>query len=154
MSTEATATMAGTVSQKTVDDVPRRRLSRNVAADLVAIGDILAVVLGGLLPALIYAIVGNIKIDQVLVVQSVLVAGFITHLCLRFRGMYGLDREHVWAVGQGSDATGRAIYRWDGTRWEAERSLSFDLAGVWAADPDHVWVVGQNGGIQFRYPDP
>lgn len=73
-------------------DVPKRRLSRNVASDVVAIGDILAMVLGGLLPALIYAVVGNIKIDQVLIMQSVLVAGFITHLCLRFRGMYDTTR--------------------------------------------------------------
>jgi FlaA1/EpsC-like NDP-sugar epimerase len=76
---------------------PKRRLSRNVAADLVAIGDILAMMLGGLLPALIYAIVGNISVDQVLVMQSVLVAGFITHLCLRFRGMYDTTRMDLFA---------------------------------------------------------
>lgn len=92
MSTEVSALANSAASEPKARDVTRRRLSRNVAADMVAIGDILAVVLGGLLPALIYAIVGNIKIDQVLVVQSVLVAGFITHLCLRFRGMYDTTR--------------------------------------------------------------
>ena len=71
---------------------PLRRLSRQVAADTVAIGDLMAVVLGGLLPALIYAIVGNVKLDQVLVLQSTLLAGFITHLCLRFCGMYDTTR--------------------------------------------------------------
>ncbi|MGL4396065.1 MAG: hypothetical protein ACRCS9_05950 [Hyphomicrobium sp.] len=65
-----------------------RRWSRQVAADMVAIGDILAICLGGLLPALIYAVYGNVHLDQILLAQSVLVAGFITHLCLRFRNMY------------------------------------------------------------------
>ena len=69
-----------------------RRLSRQVAADTVAIGDLAAVVLGGLLPALIYAVVGNVKLDQILVLQSTLLAGFISHLCLRFRGMYDTTR--------------------------------------------------------------
>lgn len=77
---------------KSSDAAPKRRLSRSVAADVVAIGDIMAMMLGGLLPALIYAVVGNVVIDQVLVMQSVLVAGFITHLCLRFRGMYDTTR--------------------------------------------------------------
>jgi FlaA1/EpsC-like NDP-sugar epimerase len=71
---------------------PLRRLSRKVIADTVAVGDICAVVLGGLNPALIYALVGNVKLDQVLVVQSALIAGFIAHLCLRLRGMYDTSR--------------------------------------------------------------
>ena len=70
-----------------------RRLSRQVTADAVAIGDILSVVLGGLLPALIYAVVGNVALDQLIVLQSTLLAGFIAHLCLRFRGMY--DTTHM-----------------------------------------------------------
>ena len=65
-----------------------RRLSRQVTADAVAIGDILSVVLGGLLPALIYAVVGNVALDQLIVLQSTLLAGFIARRCLRFRGMY------------------------------------------------------------------
>ena len=69
-----------------------RRLSRQVAADTVAIGDLASVVLGGLLPALIYAVIGNVKLDQVLVLQSTVLAGFIAHLCLRFRGMYETSR--------------------------------------------------------------
>ena len=70
----------------------KRRLSRQVSADVVAICDILAMVLGGLLPALIYAVAGKVAIDQIMVMQSVLVAGFIAHLCLRFRGMYDISR--------------------------------------------------------------
>jgi len=82
----------GNSAQPTEVERPSRRLSRQVAADTVAIGDLCAVVIGGLLPALIYAGVGGVKLDQVLLVQSTLVAGFITHLCLRFRGMYDTTR--------------------------------------------------------------
>jgi FlaA1/EpsC-like NDP-sugar epimerase len=71
---------------------PLRRLSRRVIADTVAVGDISAVVLGGLNPALIYALIGHVKLDQLLVVQSALIAGFIAHLCLRLRGMYDTSR--------------------------------------------------------------
>jgi FlaA1/EpsC-like NDP-sugar epimerase len=69
-----------------------RRLSRQVAADTVAIGDLAAMVLGGLLPALIYAVIGNVKLDQILILQSTLIAAFMAHLCLRFRGMYDTSR--------------------------------------------------------------
>lgn len=69
-----------------------RRLSRQVAADTVAIGDMVAVALGGLLPALIYAVVGNVKLNQFVVVQSCMLAAFIAHLCLRYRGMYDTSR--------------------------------------------------------------
>ena len=75
---------------------PLRRLSRQVAADSVAIGDLLAVVFGGLLPALIYGVVGNVQLDQVPLVQSTIVAGFITHLCLRFRNMYDTTRMNAF----------------------------------------------------------
>ena len=67
MTTEATAATAAPATAKVDSAASKRRLSRSVAADLVAIGDILAMMLGGLLPALIYALAGNISIDQVLV---------------------------------------------------------------------------------------
>ena len=93
MTMEATATPANDEkAYRAAAHSAKRRLSRNVAADLVAIGDILAVMLGGLLPALIYAFAGKVSFDQVLVLQSVLVAGFITNLCLRFRNMYDTTR--------------------------------------------------------------
>ena len=70
----------------------QRRLSRQVAADVVAISDFLSVVLGGLLPALIYAVIGDFAIDQLTILQATMLAGFIAHLCLRFRGMYDTSR--------------------------------------------------------------
>ncbi len=70
----------------------QRRLSRQVAADVVAISDVFSVVLGGLLPALIYAVIGDFTIDQLTILQATMLAGFIAHLCLRFRGMYDTSR--------------------------------------------------------------
>lgn len=79
-------------SVRTAEAPTRRRLSREVAADTVAIGDMASVLLGGLLPALIYAVVGDVKLNQIVVLQSCLLAAFIAHLCLRFRGMYDTSR--------------------------------------------------------------
>jgi len=92
MSSEAAAQAAEMSGSKIAAAGSKRRLSRSVAADMVAIGDIVAMMLGGLLPALIYGYAGNVSFDQLLVLQSVLVAGFITNLCLRFRGMYDTTR--------------------------------------------------------------
>ncbi|MFN0218019.1 MAG: undecaprenyl-phosphate glucose phosphotransferase [Hyphomicrobium sp.] len=67
---------------------PKRRLSRVVAADVVAIGDFLAIVIGGMLPALIYGTAGQVEMEHLTVLQSTVIAGFLTHLVLRLRGMY------------------------------------------------------------------
>lgn len=71
---------------------PTRRLSRQVAVDVVALGDLFAVLIGGMLPAVIYGWVGHVELDRIVVAQSTIVAGFITHLCLRFRNMYDTTR--------------------------------------------------------------
>lgn len=70
----------------------RRRLSRSVAADIVGIADFIAVFLGGLIPALIYGVLGNVQLDLVMIVQSTLIASFISFLCLRYRNMYDTSR--------------------------------------------------------------
>lgn len=93
MSSSSTETLANPTT--IVTDKPakhQRRLSRQVAADIVAIGDFLSVVIGGLLPALIYAVAGDLQINQVTVLQATMLAGFIAHLCLRFRDMYDTSR--------------------------------------------------------------
>lgn len=88
----AVETLAKSTRARAADVPMSRRLSRQVAADTVAIGDMASVVLGGLLPALIYAVVGDVKLDQVVVLQSCLLAGFLSHLCLRYRKMYDTSR--------------------------------------------------------------
>lgn len=86
--TTAAPSFEPVVQAAAADALPQRRLSRQVAADTVAIGDFLAVVMGGLLPGLIYAVAGGIEINHLVLLQSTILAGFISHLCLRFRGMY------------------------------------------------------------------
>ncbi|MEW5963512.1 MAG: undecaprenyl-phosphate glucose phosphotransferase [Pseudomonadota bacterium] len=72
----------------------RRTWSRQVAMDIVAFLDIAAVMLGGLLPASIYAVVGEADTNWILVLQSLLVAAILAYLCLRKWGMYDTMRTH------------------------------------------------------------
>jgi putative colanic acid biosynthesis UDP-glucose lipid carrier transferase len=72
----------------------RRTWSRQVAVDVVAFLDIAAVISGGLLPASIYAIVGEAATNWILVLQSLLVAAILSYLCLRKWGMYDTMRVH------------------------------------------------------------
>lgn len=83
----------GSVHTQTGGNATRkRRISRRLAADAVALADFLAVFLGGLFPAMTYAIVTNAPFDQIVIVQTTLIGAFIAHLCLRYRNMYDTSR--------------------------------------------------------------
>ncbi len=85
-----TATTA--IEQTPVIDLPARpagpRWSRRIAADLVAVAEMGAVLLGGVLPAAIYATHGHVPMDWTLILQSSFVAAFIVQVCLRTWGLY------------------------------------------------------------------
>ncbi len=87
-----TVANAAAGSTHSVDDRPKRRLSRVVAADVVAIGDFVAVAAGSFLPALLYGATAGVAIGQITVVQTTLIAAVIVHLCLRLRRMYDTTR--------------------------------------------------------------
>ncbi len=70
------------------------RWSRNVAADLVGIADVLAVVIGSFLPAIIYDHAGGIVTNWTLLMQSALTAAIVTHMILRLSGMYATEKMH------------------------------------------------------------
>lgn len=72
----------------------KMRISRKVAADLVGVADLIAVVMGFLLPAFIYSRAGGIVADWQLLLQAGFAAGIIVHMLLRFNGMYATDRMH------------------------------------------------------------
>lgn len=74
------------------------RMSRRVAADLVGLADGVAVVLGSLVPALIYRWAGDAVIDWRMVVQAAICAAIITHLVLRFWGHYEASRLHEMSL--------------------------------------------------------
>lgn len=79
--------------------VPQRRLwSRQVAADLVAMAEAAAVLLGGILPTLIYATYGAVKPDWSTAVLAALVAALVYRLDLQSAGMYDAIRGHTFHV--------------------------------------------------------
>jgi putative colanic acid biosynthesis UDP-glucose lipid carrier transferase len=72
---------------------PGRR-SRRIAADIVGFLDIAAVVAGGMIPAIIYAISGGLAIDWLKHTQMCLVSAVLVYGCLRHYNMYDTERMH------------------------------------------------------------
>ena len=70
------------------------RLSRRVAMDIVGTLDALAMVLGAILPAYIYAAAGGLEINPITIVKSALVTSLILFVCMQAWGMYDLSRLH------------------------------------------------------------
>ncbi len=69
-----------------------RRSSRRIAVDIVGFMDMAAVVVGGVAPALIYQIGGNLPVDWLKHTQICLVSAAIVYGCLRNFGMYDENR--------------------------------------------------------------
>jgi putative colanic acid biosynthesis UDP-glucose lipid carrier transferase len=82
------------------DGAPRRR-SRRIAADLVGFLDVAAVVAGGMIPAIIYAVAGGLPVDWLKHAQMCLVSAVIVYGCLRHYGMYDIERMHEFPVHPG-----------------------------------------------------
>jgi len=87
----------------TNDKAPAGKLwSRQVAADLIGGAEAVAVILGGLIPTIIYAGVGAVQPNWPLVVQSAVVAALVYRLYLSSAGMYDTARNHDFVVRPGS----------------------------------------------------
>ncbi len=98
MSTTAIQTTIATApdSSKTkTDKAPASRWSRQVAVDIVMIADILAVIIGALLPVTIYHYVGGMEANWILAIQSGFAAGIIAILLYRHWGMYDANKVHA-----------------------------------------------------------
>lgn len=87
---------SGTQPLATPYSAPRSRWSRKVAADLVAIADMAAVILGGIIPATLYARWSGVGLDGFLVVQSSAIAALIVHLFLHNLGLYDTRQMHAF----------------------------------------------------------
>lgn len=72
----------------------KRRWSRRIAVDLVGFADALAIVAGGMIPALIYSSGGGLAIDWMKHLQTCLVCAIIVYGCLKNFGMYDTERLH------------------------------------------------------------
>lgn len=89
-------------SPSTHDAVPMRgRWSRRIAADTVAAADMLAVIVGGILPARIYETYGGVTLAWVLVLQSAVIAAILASLCLRQWGQYDTRRMNAFPQDAG-----------------------------------------------------
>ena len=86
-----------------------RRWSRRIAADLVGFVDAIAVILGGLVPAIIYAIGGGLSVNWLMHLQVCLVTAGIVHFCLRNMNMYDTSRMHDFPVEPPKLATALSI---------------------------------------------
>lgn len=71
-----------------------RRWSRQVAADIVALADTLAIIAGAMLPVWIYATYGGLAANWPLTIQSAIAASIIAHLLLKSWGMYDVRQMH------------------------------------------------------------
>jgi putative colanic acid biosynthesis UDP-glucose lipid carrier transferase len=69
-----------------------RAFSRRVAMDIVGYLDVFGVLIGGLVPAAIYASYGELPIRWPLVTQTSLLASLFAYLCLRHFGLYDINR--------------------------------------------------------------
>ena len=70
----------------------RPRWSRKVAMDLIAVGDVIAVVIGCMLPAGVYMALGHPVTSWPSTLQLGIVAALIVSLCLRNWGLYATGR--------------------------------------------------------------
>lgn len=98
--TTAEALPGGNGSSRGMLDNARgnRRWSRRIAADIVGFLDAAAVVAGGMVPAVIYAVGGDLPVDWMKHLQMSLVSAVIVYGCLRNYGMYDTDRMHDFPV--------------------------------------------------------
>lgn len=71
----------------------------------------------------------------------------VAHARIGFSDVFGVDPQHVWAVG----AVGGVAF-WDDHALSARRlNTTSSLLGVWARDASHVWTVG--GSSAFFWLD-
>ncbi len=75
-----------------------RRWSRRIAADLIGFVDMIAVVAGGMVPALIYAWGGDLVVNWAKQLQMCLFSAVIVYGALRNFGMYDTNRMHDFPV--------------------------------------------------------
>ena len=75
--------------------------SRRVTADLVGMFDVCAVVLGALVPAIIYGHVGGMTYQWTPLVQAALITSTVHYACMLHWGMYDINRMHDFPVAPG-----------------------------------------------------
>ncbi len=82
----------GAMTAGVAEGSARQRASRRVAIDLVGVLDVVAIVVGAILPAWIYASVGGLEIETVTVIKSALVTSMLFFVCMQAWNMYDITR--------------------------------------------------------------
>lgn len=97
----ADTTLGGTGAVGSVhplEAIEKPRWSRRIAADMVGFCDVSAIVAGGLIPAVIYAVSGGLAVDWLKHLQACLVSALIVYGCLRHYDMYDTSRMHEFPI--------------------------------------------------------
>jgi len=126
---EAMASIAEPLSRSAAPPQPKR-WSRQVAADIVGLLDVVAVVAGAILPAFIYSATGGLVTPWLTIVQSGLVTAIIVCGCLANWKMYDTTAMHDFPVQP--------------SRLLAALGLAFlavlGLGNPFAMSQPHMWV--------------
>ncbi len=89
----ARSLLSSALAAGTLDEPPQRHVySRRVAIDIVGFLDVLGVLIGGLVPAAIYAVYGELPVRWPVVTQTALLTSLFAYFCLRHFGLYDLTR--------------------------------------------------------------
>ena len=124
------SSLAETPSEAVSAERAPLRWSRRVAADLVGFLDALCVIVGAIVPAVIYQSNGGLPIHWPKYLQLCLVSALIVYGCLRSYGMYDINRMHEFPT--------------DAKRLGASLSIAFfamlGLGSPFAPQDVHLWI--------------
>lgn len=87
----------------------QRRLSRVVAADLAALGDFVAVFVGGLAPIALHLGLLHSSVDSEAALRAAVVAGIFSALCLKALGVYDPSRVGAPSIDAGKLMAGLIV---------------------------------------------
>jgi Undecaprenyl-phosphate glucose phosphotransferase len=92
--TAQVAEMHVATAHAAMPDTTSRSWSRRIAADVVGFLDVIGVIAGALVPAMVYGVQAGIAINMFQVVQLALLVSLFAYLCLRHFGQYDTSRLH------------------------------------------------------------
>lgn len=72
----------------------KRRVSRRIAVDTVALIDAVGIAFGFILPAIIYHQAGDMVTNWMLLGQAAIASAIMSHMYLRLKGMYAPEKVH------------------------------------------------------------
>jgi Undecaprenyl-phosphate glucose phosphotransferase len=130
---------AGASSQ---NSKPRKLWSRQIAADIIALFEAIAIVAGGMLPSAIYAAAGAIEPSWTTVVQSALIAALVYRMSLSSAGMYDTARTNDFSVRPGQMLGSLVFAVLAALSLGAPKNLDISNLTIWFG----LWVAASYSG--------